>query len=69
MLSIDRIEENIAVCFDENESRVEIDIKNLPLEVKEGDWLKNIDGQYIIDKEYTLQRRKKIQNLQKKLWE
>lgn len=68
-LSVDRIEENFAVCQDLlNEKMVDISLDNLPKEVKEGDILiKKEDNAFYIDHEETKKRRKKILDLQNKI--
>jgi len=61
MITIDRIEENIAVCFDEEKQELHIPLEQLPPEIKEGDILTLLaDNTYQIDQEATAQRREAI---------
>lgn len=68
MLSLDRIEENIAVCYDENNNKHEIDILFLPSDIKEGDIIKQVNGRFVIGKNETKKKREKIARLQEDLW-
>ncbi len=61
--SIDRIEENFAVCEDENRQRLEIPRDRLPEGAKEGDVLRLTDGGYEIDREETARRREENRRL------
>lgn len=65
---VDRIEENIAVCEDENKKMVDIEIDKLPIGVKEGDIIKQLKGKYIIDKETRKEKEKNIQKRMDNLW-
>ena len=69
-LSVDRIEENFAVCQDlYTENIINIPLKLLPKNIKEGDILSTkTDGSFFVDKEETNKRRKKIIDLQKKIF-
>lgn len=68
-VTIDRFEGDYAVCEKENRDMIDIEIKKLPANVKEGDVL-IIDGEYIIiDTFETEKRRKEIQSLMDDLWE
>lgn len=68
-VTIDRFEGDYAVCEKENRDMIDIEIKKLPANVKEGDVL-IIDGEYIIiDTFETKKRRKEIQSLMDDLWE
>lgn len=68
MLSVDRIEENIAVCYDENNKKQEIDIFFLPSDVKEGDIITKSNGIYVIDTKATKKKRDENIKLQNNLW-
>lgn len=68
MLSVDRIEENIAVCYDESNIKQEIDIFFLPSDIKEGDIITRINGRFVIDKEATKKKRDEVIKLQNNLW-
>lgn len=69
-LSTDRIEENFAVCQDlYTENMINIPLKLLPKNIKEGDILSTkTDGSFFVDKEETNKRRKKIIDLQNKIF-
>ena len=69
-LSIDRINEEFAVCQDLlTEKMLKINIKCLPKNIKEGDVLtKNAKGSFFINKVETEKRRKKILNLQNRVF-
>ena len=69
-LSTDRIEENFAVCQDlYTENMINIPLKLLPKNIKEGDILSTkTDGSFFVDKEETNKRRKKIIDLQDKIF-
>ena len=69
-LSTDRIEENFAVCQDlYTENIINIPLKLLPKNIKEGDILSTkTDGSFFVDKEETNKRRKKIIDLQNKIF-
>lgn len=68
MFSIDRIEENIAVCYDENNQKQEFDIFFLPSDIKEGDIITRINGRFVIDRDATKKQRDENIKLQKNLW-
>ena len=69
-LSTDRIEENFAVCQDlYTENMINIPLKLLPKNIKEGDILSTkTDGSFFVDKEETNKQRKKIIDLQNKIF-
>ena len=68
--SIDRFEENFAVCIDDDGHIYNFEKKNLPKQVKEGDVLIMCSSKkFVIDIEETKKRRKKIYELNKKLFE
>ena len=69
-LSVDRIEEEIAVCQDlYTENMINIPLKLLPKNIKEGDILsKKTDGSFFVDKEETNKRRGEIIDLQNKIF-
>lgn len=48
MLTIDRFEEDMAVCEDENREMIHINKCLLPSECREGDTLMLQDGMYIV---------------------
>lgn len=63
--SVDRIEENIAVCIDENGNRIEL--KNDGFH--EGDILEKIGERFVVNKEKTDKKREEIFKLQEKLFD
>ncbi len=59
--AIDRIEENIAILEDINtKEKIEINVEELPKEIKEGNILLFKDNKYIIDEDEEEKRRKII---------
>lgn len=67
--TIDRIEEGTAVLECENGDFVNLDIKSLPKNIKEGDVLMFDEQSYFLNKDETENRKKKISNLMNKLFE
>lgn len=65
---IDRFEEGNAVCEQEDRSMVLISRSLLPSAAKEGDVILYLDGVYQVDKEATLDRRKKTEEKRRKLF-
>ena len=61
--SIDRIEENFAICEGENRQRLEIPRDRLPDGAKEGDVLRLTGGEYQIDRAETNRRREENRRL------
>ena len=60
--AIDRIEDNIATLENiDNNEIINIDINNLPKNIKEGTILKYENQTYSIDKDLEIERRKRIQ--------
>ena len=63
-LIVDRIEENIVVCENENQEMIEIDVSNFLEIPKDGDIVKlNDDGMYEILKDETEDRKEEIEDL------
>lgn len=69
MLFVDRIENNVVVCYDINDNKIDLDKTLLPPSVREGDVIRNDSGFYYIDKEETEKRRKIVSDLQNNLWQ
>lgn len=69
-LFVDRIENEIAVCEKNNRDRMEIPLKNLPEDVREGSVLilKN-NGNFELDYETEAARRKELFELQNSLFD
>ena len=65
---IDRFEEGNAVCEQGDRTMLLISRSLLPSDAKEGDVILYIDGVYQVDKEATLERRKKIEEKRRKLF-
>ena len=68
MLAIDRIVGNIAVCYDEQERKIDIPLSELPEEISEGDVLIMAEGQYQLDSAATEQRRAMLGRLQRQVF-
>lgn len=67
--TIDRFEENIAVLQNNNTKEIKnINIEELPEEIKEGTVLKCINGKYFLDKETEEQISKQIEEKMNRLW-
>lgn len=67
-LIVDRIESGIAVCEKEDLSHIEILLKDLPFETKEGSvLLQNEDGSFSLDLTEEEARRKRMLEMQKNL--
>jgi len=61
MLIVDRIESDIAVCEDENQKMININLEEFTETPKDGDVIELIDGKYITNKEETEKRKKNIE--------
>ena len=68
-LIVDRIEGDLAVCEKSDKTMVDIELTQLPEDVKEGDILIEKDGNYELDLTETEQRRKRVQALMDDLFE
>ena len=68
--TIDRIEENIAVLFDDDDKKSDIPVAELPEDIKEGDILRFDDENqtYTVDKDRTVQVKSDIEARFKKLF-
>lgn len=66
--SVDRIEEGIAVCEDENGESVNFEITKLPEEIKEGDLFLVTEDKIEILPDETADRKKRIADLQKSIF-
>ena len=68
--TIDRIENNIAVLFDDDENKSNIPVSELPEDIKEGDILRFDEESevYVIDKEKTEQVKASIEERFRKLF-
>ena len=69
-LTVDRIEENFAVCLDENEIITNLNVADLPFEVREGTVIiVNYDGSFEHDSESEEKRREELFALQESLFD
>ncbi|MFW6016033.1 MAG: DUF3006 domain-containing protein [bacterium] len=68
MIIIDRFEGDYAVCV-KNKEIVEILIKKLPKNAKEGDVLVFNDNTYKINKVQTKARKEKIKKMMESIWD
>ena len=67
-LSVDRIENDTAVCERDDMSVVELALSSLPQGTKEGSVLKVENGTYSLDENEEKRRRKRIFELQNMLF-
>lgn len=65
--SVDRIEENFAVCEDEDGKFINIQLSDLPEGVREGDLISLENSVAVILKDETEARRKKLAALRKEI--
>ena len=61
MLIVDRIENSIAVCEDENKNMIKINLEEFVETPKDGDVIELIDNKYITNKEETEKRKKNLE--------
>ena len=66
--SVERIEENIALCEDDLGKTVKLRLDELPENIREGDIIFRTENGYTIDSDETSVRRKKMAEMQKKLF-
>lgn len=66
--SVERIEENIVLCEDDDGNAVKMKLEDLPKEIREGDIIAKTDGGYIVDTDETELRRRKMTELQKSVF-
>lgn len=66
---IDRIEESYAIIEKENGDMYKISIENIKGDFKEGDVLNKKDEYFEVDKNFTLNRTKEINDKMKGMWE
>lgn len=65
--TIDRITEGIAVCFDDENNRLELSLEHLYPEAKESDvFIQTKDG-YVLDAKETAKRKQQNLNLYKRI--
>ncbi|MBQ3127474.1 MAG: DUF3006 domain-containing protein [Clostridia bacterium] len=66
--SVDRIEEGIAVCEDENGGELTVKIEELTFEVKEGDIICKTDSGFELLPDETAEKKKRMATLQKSIF-
>lgn len=66
--SVERIEENIAICEDDLGKTIKLSLDELPENIREGDMIVRTENGYTIDSDETSVRRKKMAEMQKKLF-
>ena len=68
--TVDRIEEDMAVLFDDGDNKSDMPVSDLPENIKEGDILRfdEENNEYIIDKEKTEQAKADIKERFHKLF-
>ena len=66
--SVERIEENVALCEDDLGETVKLRLEELPENIREGDIIVRTENGYTIDTDETSVRRKKMAEMQKKLF-
>ena len=66
--SVERIEENVALCEDDLGKTVKLRLDELPENIREGDIIVRTENGYTIDSDETSVLRKKMAEMQKKLF-
>ena len=66
--SVERIEENIALCEDDLGGTIKLNLDELPENIREGEIIVRTENGYTIDSDETSARRKKMAEMQKKLF-
>lgn len=66
--SIDRIEENIVICEDDDGNVLKLRLDELPQNVHEGDIIEQTENGFVIDAGETQIRRKKMAELQRNIF-
>lgn len=66
--SVERIEENIALCEDDLGNVLKLKLDELPKGTREGDIIEKTENGFIIDADETQLRRKKMAEMQKRLF-
>ena len=66
--SVERIEENVALCEDDLGKTVKLRLDELPENIREGEIIVRTENGYTIDSDETSARRKKMAEMQKKLF-
>lgn len=66
--SVERIEENIALCEDDLGKTIKLSLDELPENIREGEIIVRTENGYTIDSDETSARRKKMAEMQKRLF-
>lgn len=66
---VDRIENNLIICQDENFNIMELSINSVIGNLKEGYVIKKQGEKYILDEQKTIERNNKIKELVKGMWQ
>ena len=66
--SVERIEENIALCEDDLGKTIKLSLDELPENIHEGEIIVRTENGYTIDSDETSARRKKMAEMQKRLF-
>lgn len=67
--TVDRFEGDIVVLEDKKDNNmINVKKEDLPLDIKEGDVLKKINGKYFVDKNLTQETSERIKNKMDDLW-
>lgn len=67
--TLDRIEGNYVILEDKNGDILEVSIDKIEGSFKEGDILVKNKENFIVDKHFTKERKDKIENMMKNIWE
>ena len=66
---LDRIEDNLVICQDENFNTIKINKELIVGILKEGYIIRKEKEKYILDEKKTIERNKKIKELMKGMWQ
>ena len=66
---IDRIEDNLVICQDENFNTIKINKELIVGILKEGYIIRKEKEKYILDEKKNIERNKKIKELMKGMWQ
>ena len=66
---IDRIEDNLVICQDENFNTIKINKELIVGILKEGYIIRKEKEKYILDEKKTIEMNKKIKELMKGMWQ
>ena len=66
--SVERIEENIALCEDDLGKTVKLRLDELPENIREGEIIVRTENGYTIDSDETSARRKKMAEMQRNIF-